>query len=80
MGGYSPMTPSGAASPYAPYTPGGAVEQPPLQEWCTTDIEVRIRDTHDDRGLCGQTGVIRGISVSMPALSLLFRKKYLFLK
>lgn len=64
MGGYSPMTPSGsgAASPYAPYTPGGAVEQPPLQEWCTTDIEVRIRDSHDDPGLCGQTGVIRGIS------------------
>lgn len=59
------MTPSGAASPYAPYTPGAAVDQPPLQEWHTVDIEVRIRDTHDDPGLCSQTGIIRGISVSV---------------
>lgn len=33
-------------------------------EWHTTDIEIRIRDSHSDPGLAGQTGVIRGISVS----------------
>lgn len=34
----------------------------PLQDWQTTDIEVRIRDTHDDPGLSGQTGIIRSIT------------------
>lgn len=34
-------------------------------EWQTTDIEVIIRDTHEDDGLSGQTGIIRGISVSI---------------
>lgn len=34
-------------------------------EWQTTDIEVIIRDTHGDDGLSGQTGIIRGISVSI---------------
>jgi len=32
--------------------------------WHTTDIEVRIRDTHDDPALVGQQGVIRQVSVS----------------
>jgi len=60
------MTPGGAPSPYNPHTPGAGLDQPTTlqQEWQTTDIEVRIRDTHDDAGLSGQTGVIRGISVS----------------
>ncbi|XP_046400146.1 transcription elongation factor SPT5 isoform X2 [Ischnura elegans] len=59
--GYSPMTP-GASSPYNPQTPGAGMEQAALVEWHTTDIEVRIKDTHDDPGLTGQTGVINGIS------------------
>jgi hypothetical protein len=60
------MTPGGAPSPYNPHTPGAGLDQPATlqQEWQTTDIEVRIRDTHDDAGLSGQTGIIRGISVS----------------
>lgn len=33
-------------------------------EWHTTDIEVRIRDSHDDPALAGQQAIIRGISVS----------------
>lgn len=33
-------------------------------DWQTTDIEVRIRDSHDDPALAGQQAVIRGISVS----------------
>lgn len=32
-------------------------------DWHTTDIEVRIRDSHQDPALAGQQGVIRGISV-----------------
>jgi len=60
------MTPGAAPSPYNPHTPGAGFDQLATlqQEWQTTDIEVRIRDTHDDAGLSGQTGVIRGISVS----------------
>lgn len=41
-------------------------------EWQTTDIEVIIRDTHGDDGLSGQTGIIRGISVSIKHICLLF--------
>ncbi|KAL0271372.1 UNVERIFIED_CONTAM: hypothetical protein PYX00_008479 [Menopon gallinae] len=63
---YSPMTlGSGSApSPYNPQTPGAGLDTP-LQDWHTTDIEVRIRDTHDDPGLSGQTGIIRSISGGM---------------
>lgn len=34
-------------------------------EWQTTDIEVKIRPTHDDSDLSGQSGIIRGISGGM---------------
>lgn len=34
-----------------------------MHDWQTTDIEVRIKETHDDSGLIGQTGIIRGVSV-----------------
>lgn len=34
-----------------------------MHDWQTADIEVRIKETHDDSGLIGQTGVIRGVSV-----------------
>lgn len=33
-------------------------------DWYTTDIEVRIKDTNDDSGLAGQIGTITGLSVS----------------
>lgn len=56
--GYSPMTPG------APSTPGSAIDHSNV-EWQTTEIEVTIRDTHEDDGLSGQTGIIRGISAGM---------------
>ncbi|KAF5280109.1 hypothetical protein FQA39_LY18143 [Lamprigera yunnana] len=54
--GYSP------SMPYNPQTPGASLEVPPMTDWHTIDIEVRIRDSHDDPGLVGQIGVIRSIS------------------
>lgn len=33
-------------------------------EWLTMDIEVLIKDTHEDDRLEGQTGIIQGIQVS----------------
>lgn len=39
-------------------------------DWHTTDIEVRICDTHDDPALVGQQGVIRQVSVSDSVLIL----------
>lgn len=59
--GYSP---GGAPrSPYNPSTPGAGMDALPLGDWHTTDIEVRIKDSHS--GLGGHTGVIRGISGPM---------------
>jgi len=76
IGGYSPNTP-GSASPYNPLTPAMGFEQTPLNaEWHTPDIEVRIRGTHDDSGLGGQTGIIRGISVSSANVREGLRKNY----
>lgn len=61
-----------AGSPYNPQTPGSSVDIGGSgllgSEWCTTDIEIRIRDSHPDLGLSGQTGIIRGISVSSTPL------------
>ena len=36
-----------------------------VQDWYSPDIEVTIRDTHDDTGLCGQVGIIRGVTPGM---------------
>lgn len=61
-------TPSSAYSPNMPYnpqTPGAGLDMLPMTDWHTVDIEVRIRDSHDDTGLVGQTGVIRSISGAM---------------
>ncbi|XP_046743130.1 transcription elongation factor SPT5 [Diprion similis] len=74
--GYSPMTPGVAGSPYNPQTPGAGLDAGASSgmimgsEWHTTDIEVRIRDTHQDPALAGQQGVIRGISGGMCAVFL----------
>lgn len=35
-----------------------------MQDWHTTDIEVRVRENHDDPDLVGQNGIIRSVSVS----------------
>lgn len=51
--------------PYNPQTPGAGLDVLPMTEWHTVDIEVRIRDSHDDPGLVGQTGVIRSVSEAM---------------
>ncbi|XP_070567089.1 transcription elongation factor SPT5-like [Ptychodera flava] len=63
-GGY-PMTP-GAPSPggFNPLTPGGGLD-PSTAEWQTIDIEVKVKETHDDPALIYKTGVIRGISGGM---------------
>lgn len=34
-----------------------------LQESFTTGVVVRVLESFDDRGLVGQTGIIRGIKV-----------------
>ncbi|WAR02974.1 SPT5H-like protein, partial [Mya arenaria] len=60
-GGYSPMTPG---APFTPQTPGTAMDHSNA-DWHTTDIEVRIRETHDDANLIHQTGVIRSITSGM---------------
>merc|ERR1712150_319455 len=62
--GYSPMTPgSHTPSPYTPQTPGaasGLTDALGSSDWYSPDIEVIIRDSHEDSGLCGQIGVVRG--------------------
>lgn len=66
--GYSPMTPGGsssAPSPYtAPQTPGAGLELGST-DWYSPDIEVMIKSSHDDSGLCGQVGVVRGVTPGM---------------
>lgn len=62
--GYSPR------SPYNPSTPGGASDSVPAADWHTTEVEVRIRASHEDDSLTGQTGVIRSISGGMCAVYL----------
>ena len=55
------MTPG---APYTPQTPGTAMEHYSA-DWHTPDIEVRIRETHDDGNLIHQVGVIRSVTVSL---------------
>ncbi|EFA05446.1 transcription elongation factor SPT5 [Tribolium castaneum] len=62
--GYSPNM------PYNPQTPGAGLDVLPMTDWHTIDIEVRIRDSHDDPGLVGQTGIIRSISGAMCSIFL----------
>lgn len=64
-------TPSSSYSPnspgvqYNPQTPGAGLDVLPMTDWHTVDIEVRIRDSHDDPGLVGQNGIIRSVSGAM---------------
>lgn len=59
--GYSPMTPG---APFTPQTPGTAMDHINA-DWHTTEIEVRIKETHDDADLIHQTGVIRSVTGGM---------------
>nr|AAH57529.1 Supt5h protein [Danio rerio] len=63
--GYSPMTP-GAPSPggYNPHTPGSNIDQA-SNDWVTTDIMVRVKDTFLDGGVINQTGIIRSVTGGM---------------
>lgn len=58
------MTPG---APFTPQTPGTAMDHSNA-DWHTIDIEVRIRETHDDNNLIHQTGVIRSVTVSIGLL------------
>lgn len=65
-----PLTP-GAPSPlgFNPATPGMANPLDPSQtEWQTVDIEVKIKESHEDANLIYKHGVIRGMSVSHHSL------------
>lgn len=59
--GYSPMTPG---APFTPQTPGTAMDTG-ISDWHTTDIVVKVKETHNDERLILQTGVIRNISGGM---------------
>lgn len=39
-----------------------------MSDWITTEVEVRIRETHDDPALIHQSGIIRNISGGMCTL------------
>ena len=54
-----------------PLTPGTGMENLNSVEWQTTDIEVKIRYSHDDKDLAGQLGIIRGTSGGMSSVFLL---------
>ncbi|CAI9740140.1 transcription elongation factor SPT5-like [Octopus vulgaris] len=58
---YSPMTP---VAPYTPQTPGAAIDQT-MSDWHIPDIEVRVKDIHDNVGLIHQTGIIRNVISGM---------------
>ncbi|KAK3597633.1 hypothetical protein CHS0354_030186 [Potamilus streckersoni] len=59
--GYSPMTPG---APFTPQTPGAAMDHS-LSDWHTMDIEIKIKETHDDHNLIFQTGIIRSVNGGM---------------
>ena len=53
-----------------------------LAEWITTEIEVKIRETHDDPSLIHQIGSVRNISVSalLIYIQLTFKSRHEVLK
>jgi len=55
------MTPG---APYTPATPGAAMDQG-AGDWMTTEIEVRIKESHDDSGVVGKHGIVRSVSASL---------------
>ncbi|XP_005096032.1 transcription elongation factor SPT5 [Aplysia californica] len=69
--GYSPMTPG---APFTPQTPGTAMDQG-LTDWHTTDIVVKVKETHNDARLICQMGVIKDISGGMCVVYLMDEDK-----
>ena len=63
--GYSPMTPGSSQSPYHPAAGLGSHDILGSQDWYSPDIEVLIKESHEDTGLCGQIGVVRGVTPGM---------------
>ncbi|CAH1787389.1 unnamed protein product [Owenia fusiformis] len=61
LGYGSPLTPG---APLTPQTPGAGMEHGG-SDWHTTEIEIKIKETHEDPGLIHQIGVIRSISGGM---------------
>ena len=48
------MTPGSSQSPYHPAAAGRDQDILGSQDWYSPDIEVLIKDSHEDTGLCGQ--------------------------
>lgn len=67
---YSPMTPE---PPYTPQTLGGGARL--HHDWVAQDIEVKVKDSHDDSNLIHQIGIIRNISAGMCALFIPLKDK-----
>lgn len=60
------MTPgSHQPSPYARGASGAIGDTLGSSDWYSPDIEVLIKDTHEDSGLIGQIGVVRGVTPGM---------------
>jgi transcription elongation factor SPT5 len=58
--GYSPA--GAPQSPYNPQTPGASLDSHGGADWCTTDIEVKIRSHDLEADFIGQTGIIRTVN------------------
>lgn len=72
---YSPMTPGVAPSPLNPQTPGAGMDALSSQDWYTTDIEVRFKDSQSDAGLSGQ---VRSFIYLLTSVFLLFIYLFIF--
>ena len=62
------MTPrsSPTSSPYQPSTPSrDRQDLVGNQDWYSPEIEVVIKDIHYDTDLCGEIGVVRGVTAGM---------------
>lgn len=62
---YSPMTPNIDSPHLNPQTPGASMPSDSSaysNDWQTTDIEVRIKNIHQDEDLIGQHGIIRAVT------------------
>ena len=59
------MTPGSSQSPYHPAAGLGSHDILGSQDWYSPDIEVLIKESHEDTGLCGQIGVVRGVTPGM---------------
>lgn len=58
------MTPGSSQSPYHP-AGGRDTDILGSQDWYSPDIEVLIKESHEDTMLCGQIGLVRGVTPGM---------------